>query len=75
MKSKIKLYTSNKVKQYRLEADMSLQYFADCLNVTPQFIHDCENPEKAQAFNLDHVNEIAKLLKRPLWDFISKNPL
>ena len=75
MKSKIELYTSDKVKQYRLKAEMSLQYFADCLNVTPQFIHDCENPQNQQAFKFDHVNEIAKLLNLSIWELVPQYPL
>ena len=36
MKTKVQLYTSEKAKQYRLDADMSLRYLGDCLNVSPK---------------------------------------
>ena len=52
MKTKVQLYTSEKAKQYRLDADMSLRYLGDCLNVSHTFIHDVEDPEKDQAYNL-----------------------
>ena len=59
MKTKVQLYTSEKAKQYRLDADMSLRYLGDCLNVSHTFIHDVEDPEKDQAYNLNHINELA----------------
>ena len=49
MKTKVQLYTSEKAKQYRLDADMSLRYLGDCLNVSHTFIHDFEYHEKDQS--------------------------
>lgn len=76
MKSKVELYTIEKVKEYRKKADnMSIRYFADCLNVSHQFICEIEKPEENAAYNLDHLNKIAKLLKCKLWDLIPEYPL
>ena len=75
MKTKVQLYTSEKAKQYRLDADMSLRYLGDCLNVSHTFIHDVEDPEKDQAYNLNHINELAKIFKCTLWDFLPEKPL
>jgi hypothetical protein len=54
---------------------MSLRYLGDCLNVSHTFIHDVEDPEKDQAYNLNHINELAKIFKCTLWDFIPEKPL
>lgn len=76
MKSKIEFYTIEKVKEYRKKAnDMSIRYFADCLNVSHTFIIEIEKQETNAAYNLDHLNEIAKILKCSLWDLIPKDPL
>ncbi|MCI7161768.1 MAG: helix-turn-helix domain-containing protein [Butyricimonas virosa] len=76
MKSKIELYTIAKVKEFRAKADnMSIRYFADCLNVDHAFICRIEDETTDKAYNLDHLNEIAKILKCNLWDLIPKKPL
>ena len=75
MKSKIEMYVVQKVKEHREDADMSIRYFADCLNVSHTFIIEIEKQETKAAYNLDHLNEIAKILKCSLWDLIPKDPL
>ena len=76
MKSKIEFYTIEKVKQFRAKADdMSIRCFADCLNVSHTFILEIEKASTDTACNLDHLNEIAKILKCSLWDLIPKDPL
>lgn len=75
MKSAIKLYTINKVKELRIKHEMSLRYFADCLNISHSYIHCIEDPTSDKAYNLDHLNEIAKLFRCALWELIPQNPL
>ena len=76
MKSKIEFYTIEKVKEFRAKADnMSIRCFADCLNVSHTFILEIEKASTDTAYNLDHLNEIAKILKCSLWDLIPKDPL
>lgn len=54
---------------------MSIRCFADCLNVSHTFILEIEKASTDTAYNLDHLNEIAKILKCSLWDLIPKDPL
>ncbi|WP_270516642.1 helix-turn-helix domain-containing protein [Sanguibacteroides sp. AM78-02pH3A] len=75
MKSNIELYTVQKVKEHREDADMSIRYFADCLNVSHQFISKIEDATSDKAYNLDHLNEIAKILKCSPRDFLPEKPL
>ena len=75
MKSKIELYTIEKVKERREQLDMKLTYFADCMNMSHQFISKIEDATSDKAYNLDHLNEIAKILKCSPRDFLPEKPL
>ncbi len=75
MKSKIKLFVIERVKTRRHELGMSQRYLADCLNVSHSFIQQIEDPETNAAYNLDHLNEIAKVFKCSLKDFMPDQPL
>ena len=70
MKSKIEFYTIKKVQERREQAGMSLTYFADCLNLSHQFISKIEDEDTDKAYNLDHLNDIAVLIK----DFFPDKP-
>lgn len=70
MKSKIELFVIEKVKERRVALDISQRYLADCLNVSQSFIHQIEDPTTDKAYNLDHLNEIAKILKCSLKYFM-----
>ncbi len=75
MKSKIKLFVIERVKTRRHELGMSQRYLADCLNVSHSFIQQIEDPESNATYNLDHLNEIAKVLKCSLKYFMPEQPL
>ncbi|WP_455499756.1 helix-turn-helix domain-containing protein [Butyricimonas virosa] len=74
MKSRIELYTIEKVKERRERLDMNLTYFADCLNLSHQFISKIENPKTDKAYNLDHLNDIAVLLECSPQYFLPEKP-
>ena len=74
MKSKIELYTIERVKALRIAKGLSVRYFADCLTVSHSFIQKIEDPDSITAYNLDHLNEIAKILDCTLWDIIPQKP-
>ena len=61
MKSAIELYVSQKVKEYRDKRNWSQQYLADCINLSASFVSNRENPKTDDAFNLDHINILAKI--------------
>ena len=61
MKSAIELYIVQKVKEQRKKRKMSQRYLADCLNVSQSFIRNIENENDDTAYNIDHLNEIAKI--------------
>lgn len=75
MKSEIELFVIKKVKERRQELGISQRYLADCLNVSHSFIQQIEDEHTRAAYNLDHLNEIAKVLKCSLKDFMPELPL
>lgn len=75
MKSKIELFVSQKVREYRTKKGWSYQYLADCLNLSMSFVAHRENPNTDDAFNLDHINELAKIFECKISDFLPTYPL
>lgn len=70
MKSEIQWYIILEIKKRRKKLKMSQRYIADCLNVSRSFIRDIENPKRDSAYNVEHINDIAKVLgcsPRELW--------
>lgn len=62
MKSEIESYIVKEVRKRRLKLKMSQQYIADCLNLSRSFIKSVESPKTDKAYNVDHINELAKIL-------------
>lgn len=75
MKSAIELYVSQKVKERRLAKGWGLRYLGDCLNVHHSFIERCEDVNTDKAFNLDHINALAKIFECEIYDLLPKFPL
>ncbi len=75
MKSAIELYVSQKVKEYRDKKNWSQQYLADCINLSASFVSNRENPKTDDAFNLDHINALAKIFECKIWDLLPQYPL
>lgn len=74
MKSTIEWYVIEKVKEYRKKLEWSQQYLADCLNVSQSFIKDIESRNRDTAYNIDHLNELAKLFNCSIKDFFPDKP-
>ena len=75
MKSAIELYIVQKVKEQRKKRKMSRRYLADCLNVSQSFIRNIENENDDTAYNIDHLNEIAKIFDCSIRDFFPEKYL
>lgn len=75
MKSAIELYVSQKVREYRTKKGWSYQYLADCINLSMSFVAHRENPNTDDAFNLDHINILAKVFEIKVWDLLPPYPL
>lgn len=75
MKSPIEMFVGQKVKEYREKRNWSLRYLGDCLNVHHSFIDRCENSNEDVAFNLDHINTLARIFECKISDLLPVYPL
>ena len=48
---------------------------ADYMNLSPSFIADIENPKRRAKYNLNHLNELAKVFSCSPKDFLPDTPL
>jgi len=75
MISKIDQYVIDRVREKRIEMNISQSELADCINLTKGFIGNIENPKLNYKYNLTHINEIAKVLQCSPKDFLPEYPL
>lgn len=74
MKSEIELYITKEILRRRKKLKYSQQYIADCLNVSRSFIKNIENPKDDTAYNVDHLNLLAKVFHCSPKDFWPEKP-
>jgi len=75
MLSKVDKYVIQKVKEKRLERGISQSQLAFELDVSNGFIGMVESGKYTQKYNVNHLNEIAKILECSPQDFLPKYPL
>ena len=74
-KSEIDLYVINKVKEYRLNADISQAKLANELDKSLSFIGAIESPRYRAKYNIQHLNQLAKLFGCSIKDFFPELPM
>lgn len=75
MKSKIDQYVINKVKDKRLEKNLSQADIAYELGMSVGFIGKVESSKYPSHYNIKHLNQLAKILECSPQDFLPKKPL
>ncbi|MBC8601148.1 helix-turn-helix transcriptional regulator [Parabacteroides acidifaciens] len=75
MKTKIEQYVIDRVKAKRMEQHISQVVLADSINVSKGFVGNVEVPTNDYKYNINHLNEIAKVLKCSIKDFFPDEPL
>lgn len=75
MKSKIDLFVIKKIKERRLEKDVSQALLAEELGVSVGFIGKVESLNYPSHYNIKHLNQIAKILNCSPQDFLPKKPM
>jgi transcriptional regulator with XRE-family HTH domain len=70
----IEQYVVDKVKEYRLKANMSQADLAAHLNVSYGFIGQVENPRERTKYNLKHLNALATIFNCSPKDFLPQKP-
>lgn len=74
-KSKIDLYVIERVKERRVEKNLSQADLAYELGMSVGFIGKVESPKYPTHYNLKHLNDLAKILKCSPQDFLPKKAL
>ena len=71
----IEQYVVDVVKKKRIERGYSQKDLADEMEKSLGFIGDIENPKERAKYNLNHINELAKIFKCSPKDFLPEKPL
>jgi transcriptional regulator with XRE-family HTH domain len=75
VKSKIDQYVISRVKDKRIESNLSQADLAYELGMSVGFIGKVESTKYSSHYNLKHLNDLAKILKCSPQDFLPKRPL
>lgn len=70
----IEQYVIDIVRQKRIEKGYSQKDLADLLDLSIGFIGDVENPKYRAKYNLNHINELAKIFECNPKDFLPDTP-
>jgi transcriptional regulator with XRE-family HTH domain len=73
--TEIEQYVIDRVKEMRKERSISQKELANLLDLSIGFIGDIESPKSRAKFNLNHINELAKVFDCSPQDFLPKKPL
>ena len=74
MTTKIEQYIIEQVKNLRIRRGVSVIDLAYGLGVSRGFIAAVENPKSRAKYNLNHLNEIVKILDCSFADFFPPEP-
>lgn len=75
LKSDIEAYVINKVKEKRLEHNLSQSELAVELNVSNGFIGQVESSKSPTKYNLNHLNQLAIIFNCSVKDFVPDSPI
>ena len=69
-KTEIEISVINKVKEYRIAAKLSKRKISLELRLNHNYVNNVENPKSSAKYNLNHLNELAKIFKCTIANFI-----
>ena len=72
---KIEQYVINRVKELRIEKNISQAELSRLLDVSEGFIGNVESKNYRAKYNLRHINSLAKILKCSPKDFLPERAL
>ena len=71
----IELFVIEAVKKLRKIRNMTTRALSESIGLEESFVGLVENPKTRTKYNLNHLNEIAKILNCSLADFLPSSPL
>lgn len=75
LKTNIEFYVIGKVREKRLELNMSQEDIASILDTSRSFVGQVESSNYTAKYNLNHLNKLAKEFGCTLHDLLPKEPL
>ena len=72
--NKIEQFVIDIAREKRIERGMSQRELAYSLELSVGFIGDIENPNSRAKYNLNHINELAKIFECSPKDFLPDDP-
>lgn len=75
MKSEIEHFVIEKVKRLRVSCKYSQADLAHLMNVSAGFVGKVESPRYGTKYNLNHINELAKIFNCRPSDFLPDEPI
>ena len=68
--TEIELFVINKVKEFRKAAKMSQRKLSMELRLGSSYVNRAENHKLREKYNLNHLNELSKIFKCSIADFL-----
>ncbi|MCQ4875839.1 XRE family transcriptional regulator [Butyricimonas paravirosa] len=69
-KTEIEIFVINKVKEYRIAAKLSKRKLSLELRLNHNYVNNVEDPKSPAKYNLNQLNELAKIFKCTIADFM-----
>lgn len=73
--TEIEIFVIKKVKEFRIAAKLSKRKLSLELGLNYNYVFQAESPDYDTKYNLNHLNEIAKILKCSAADFMPTPPV
>jgi len=74
-KANIDLYVADRVKQLRIESNLSQLKLAGQLEVSHSFIQQIEDPNHRAKYNVIHLNKLAQIFRCSPRDLLPEQPI
>lgn len=75
LQTDIEQYDIDKVKEIRVKKNISQAKLAHLMDISTGFVGNVENPKHIAKWNLNHLNQISKVLDVPFKDFFPEKGL
>jgi len=75
IKTEIEQYVIDRVKEIRVKKKISQAKLAHLMDISTGFVGNVENPKHIAKWNLNHLNQISKVLDTPFRDFFPEKGL
>jgi transcriptional regulator with XRE-family HTH domain len=73
--TKIEKYIIEKVKERRIELGITQIALSQKLNMSDSFVGHVENPNRRAKYNVNHINNLARVLKCSPREFWPEKPI